>query len=93
MFKKGSRYENAVPFTGEFKGVRPRKIGRATGILEHIVKEGDRPDLLAGHYYNDPGKWWRIADANPDLLYSGSITLDTLVGHTILIPGVREQQV
>ena len=92
MFKKGSRYEDAPPFTGVFNGIRARRITEATGILEHIVKEGDRPDLLAGHYYNDPGMWWRIMDANPDLLYAGNIIEEAQIGRTILIPGARESQ-
>lgn len=33
----------------------------------HTVAAGDRPDLLAQHYFGDPGQWWRIADANPVL--------------------------
>ena len=44
--------------------------------LIHIVKEGDRLDLLAYTYYGDPTKFWLICDANqamfpPDLLVPG----------------------
>jgi hypothetical protein len=31
----------------------------------HLVTAADRIDLLAMQYYQDPGKWWAIADANP----------------------------
>ena len=34
---------------------------------EHVVGAGERPDLLAQRYFGDPGQWWRIADANPEL--------------------------
>jgi hypothetical protein len=33
----------------------------------HTVGAGERPDLLAQHYFGDPGQWWQIADANPVL--------------------------
>jgi hypothetical protein len=33
----------------------------------HTVNAGERPDLLAQHYFGDPAQWWQIADANPVL--------------------------
>ena len=96
MFKKGSRYENARPFDpgpgGEtvFEGVRPRAIGPATGVIEHVVKSGDRLDLLAGNYYNDSRLWWRIVDANPEILFAGDMVLDEMAGQVVLIPKARE---
>ncbi|MEV1080616.1 hypothetical protein AB0I98_20545 [Streptomyces sp. NPDC050211] len=33
----------------------------------HIVRTGERPDLLGQRYFGDPGQWWQIADANPVL--------------------------
>lgn len=33
-------------------------------LVEHVVQDGDRPDLLAQHYLGDPEQYWRIADAN-----------------------------
>lgn len=89
-FRKGSRYENTRRFTGTaFTGVRPREIEPAAGVLEHRVLAGQRLDLLALHYYNDDRRWWRILDANPDLLHAGDLTLDRLEGETILIPRAR----
>jgi len=32
--------------------------------IQHIVTQGDRIDLLANRYYQDPGFWWVIAWAN-----------------------------
>ena len=110
MISKGSRYEKAKTFSAdkqrsfEFEGIRPREIGVATGVLEHVIKEDDRLDLLALYYYNDPRKWWRIVDANPEILYAGDIplgrfvesgqdsdgSLANLVGGIILIPRIRE---
>ena len=45
-----SRYEGTRPFraepaTGEaFRGLRPRLIGPAVGVIEHVVRAGDRLD-------------------------------------------------
>ncbi|MBT2510682.1 hypothetical protein J7I98_33560 [Streptomyces sp. ISL-98] len=33
----------------------------------HTVNSGERPDHLGQRYFGDPGQWWQIADANPDL--------------------------
>jgi nucleoid-associated protein YgaU len=32
--------------------------------IQHIVSSGDRIDLIAQRYYQDPGLWWVIAWAN-----------------------------
>lgn len=95
MFLKGSRYENARAFeSGEdgslFPGVRPRIIGAADGVVEHVVKSGDRLDLLARHYYNDDRLWWRIADANPEFTHAAMMLAEESVGQIILIPRARE---
>ncbi|HEX5687850.1 MAG TPA: hypothetical protein VFY73_27865 [Ideonella sp.] len=74
MFLKDSRYLPAHRFeplpdgSMPFKGVRPRWIGPATGVLEHGLQPGERLDWLATHYFNDSRLWWRIVDANSDLL-------------------------
>ncbi len=93
MFLRGSRYQNAKSFGGDetsFQGVRAREIGDAEGVVEHVIKQGDRLDLLARHYYNDGRLWWRILDANPDFLYGGEMLLDDYQGEIILIPKARE---
>lgn len=78
---KGTRYGNAREFEPAsdgrpvFGGVRPRRIPIAHGAIEHVVKLGDRLDLLARHYYNDERLWWRIADANPSFVFAGDMVL------------------
>jgi hypothetical protein len=39
-------------------------LDRFALLQEHVVRDGDRPDLLAHHYLGDPEQFWRIADAN-----------------------------
>jgi nucleoid-associated protein YgaU len=96
MLKRGSRYEKTRPFdaaadgTAIFDGIRPRDIGAATGVIEHVITAGDRLDLLAGHYYNDDRLWWRIVDANADFLFGGEMVLESMAGQVILIPKARE---
>lgn len=96
MFQKGSRYQDSVIFTPAddgsrvFAGIRPRAIGPAAGVVEHQVKAGDRLDLLARHYYNDDRLWWRIVDANPQVLYGGDLVLPQMEGQVILIPRAKE---
>lgn len=96
MIAKGSRYENARGFTGlkgqqsDFGGVRPRKLTAAAGILEYTIKQGDRLDLLSLHFYNNTRRWWRILDANPQLIFGADLMLDESIGETILIPRSME---
>ena len=93
---KGSRYEDVKGFSAEpgkqpvFRGLRARKIGPATGVLEYTIREGDRLDLLSLHFYNNSRRWWRILDANPQLVFGADLMLDESVGETVLIPRVAE---
>lgn len=95
MLLKNSRYQGARKFTAaedgsRFPGLRPRDIGPATGVVEHVVGQGERLDLLARHYYNDDRLWWRIVDANPEVLHGNRLLLDDQVGKVILIPRAKE---
>lgn len=80
MPTKGSRYKKAVVFSGTngqapiFKGFRPRSIKPATGMLEYIVKEDDRLDLLGLYFYIDGRKWWRVLDANPEIVFGADLS-------------------
>ncbi len=91
-----SRYNGSLPYTtnvgGEevFRGNRARVIARATPVVEHQVKKGDRLDLLADHYYGNDRLWWRILDANPGFIYAGALLADEMTGQIILIPRGRE---
>lgn len=95
MLLKGSRYEQADDFEpsedgSRFAGLRAREIGPATGVVEYVVKSGDRLDLLARHFYNDDRLWWRIADANPEFTHAGLMLSEAQVGQVILIPRAKE---
>jgi hypothetical protein len=89
MFAIGSRYQS-VP-TGVFTD---RQVGRvpyvllrvtpdASSIQAHIVTQGDRLDLLASTYYNDPEQFWRICDGN-NVMRPDDLT--SQVGRRLRIP-------
>jgi len=98
---KGTRYRASIEFQPDengkaiFRGIRPRPITIASGVVEHQLKEGDRLDLLALHYYNNARLWWRIVDANPGVLCALDLSISKsinrkLVGATITIPRADE---
>ncbi len=74
MFSRISRYRtfpdivttDAEGRTLVSKTLRP--ASQAPGTFRHTVEEADRLDHLAYKYYQQPRKWWRISDANPEFL-------------------------
>lgn len=95
MLLKNSRYQTPRAFGADderplFQGIRARVLGPAGGVIEHTVEKGQRLDSLAYHYYNDSRLWWRILDANPDVLFGGDLLLEEFAGQTLLIPRARE---
>ena len=89
---KGTRYGKSPFFTRNekgdqvFKGVRSRKIAPAAGVIEHVLAKDERLDLLALQYYNDSSLWWRIVDANSDIVFAGDLMVAKKVGTVISIP-------
>lgn len=86
----------------DFRGLRPREIIPAPGVIEHRIVDGERLDLLAGDYFNEDRLWWRIADANPQFLHAGDMTTvldggvgdplgrEDMTGEAVLIPRARD---
>jgi hypothetical protein len=74
MADKLSRYRG-VPATAEpdaagriVAGVDIRLLPPTTGTFRHTVDAGDRLDHLAAAFYGRPTQYWRICDANPEVL-------------------------
>jgi hypothetical protein len=74
MFARGSRYEG-VPdavYTDRVGRQIPYKRLRLTpstsSVQSYAVALGDRLDLVAFRFYQDPLQFWRICDANGALL-------------------------
>ena len=74
MFFRGSRYEpvETVSLTRrdapEIRYRRLRFVVRQRAQIVYVVQEGDRIDQVAWNVFRDPDMWWRIADANADLV-------------------------
>jgi nucleoid-associated protein YgaU len=74
MFVRGSRYENvaeainAGPGGRQISYKRLRLIPLPPAFQVYRVTAGDRLDLVAFHFYQDPEQYWRICDANRALL-------------------------
>ncbi|MEO8258892.1 MAG: hypothetical protein ABI868_16215 [Acidobacteriota bacterium] len=74
MFSRSSRYRalpdivatDAQGRTLVSKTLRP--LPPVSGTVGHTVEGVDRLDHLAYKYYQQPYKWWRLADANPEVL-------------------------
>ena len=74
MFSRISRYQKLPDIvTTDSQGrTLPSKtlrlLPQVSGAFRHTVEEVDRLDHLAFKYYQQPRKWWRIVDANPEFL-------------------------
>ncbi len=75
MFSKISRYKNLEEIVtvdpdgkmAESKALR--LFPEVDGVFFHTVEEVDRLDHLAFKYYKQSRKWWRICDANPEMIF------------------------
>jgi hypothetical protein len=47
-----------------------------------FMREGDNLTLVAHSAYKDPGRWWAVADANPQVFYP----LDIIPGTSVRVP-------
>lgn len=47
--------------------------------VNYLVNGGDKVDQIANSFYNDPTQWWRIADANPEILDWTFLQAGTLI--------------
>lgn len=54
-------------------------------LTGHVVRRGDRPDLIAAEHLGDAEQFWRVCDANP-VLHPDELTADERVGTTAHIP-------
>lgn len=92
-FGPNSRYHQ-VPLGRHLRGpgdpglayVRRRFIPQRRDIAvaaEHIVRSGERPELLAAQTLGDPELYWRLADANA---VTDPFELTDELGRRVVIP-------
>jgi hypothetical protein len=60
-----------------------RRIPSPSPDRVHMVRLGDRLDLLASTFFADPEQYWRICDANGALVPRGLVREP---GHLLVIP-------
>ena len=74
MFARISRYHKLPDVvTTDSKGrtlvsKTLRLLPPVSGTFRHTVEDADRLDHLAYKYYQQPQKWWRLSDANPEFM-------------------------
>lgn len=74
MISASSRYSNSkvVTLTKNSKSVSvvvPSASQSYTfNYVFHTVAKHDRIDSIANAFYNDSTQWWRIGDANPEIM-------------------------
>ena len=52
--------------------------------ISHLVITGERIDTLAYQYYGDAHMWWRIADANPGIMWFDDVAPGTVLRIPVL---------
>jgi hypothetical protein len=92
MFDYTSRYYNLETATLELTGGRVLSYKRRrflpqgdqmTLLVEVVVTEGDRLDLITARTLGDPEHFWRVADANNAL---NPFDLTAEVGRRLRVP-------
>lgn len=58
------RYQFTKQGQDKFLTTRYPKFPKQQSDLYIISREGDRLDLLANEFYQDPRSWWVLAEAN-----------------------------
>lgn len=88
MFLERSRYYKVKKSEVELasgrtvKAVLLRRLPTVEGVAT-VVKENDRLDIFAQRRYEDPTRFWHIADANTELK---ATDLVAETGRKILVP-------
>jgi nucleoid-associated protein YgaU len=59
--------------------INPPSKAVSYGVSTYTWQIGDQIDYLAYSAYGDETQWWRIADANPEILFWNNITPGTQV--------------
>ena len=77
------RYQFTKTQQDRYRITRYPKFPKQESDLYIISREGDRLDLLANEFYEDPRYWWVLAEANPKL---GKGTFDVPPGVQLRIP-------
>lgn len=85
MISANSRYANSTVVTVEKDGgnvgaiVPSAALSYSFQYVSHLVIQGDRIDALSSQFYGDPTLWWKIAQANPEIMYWDNLVVGTIL--------------
>ena len=89
MIQPNGRYASSSVVTieapDEFGGgdvavvVPSQAVAYSFSYVAYQVRIGDRIDSLAYQFYTDATLWWRIAQANPEILWWDDLTPATVI--------------
>jgi hypothetical protein len=72
-----SRYSKTVSQDGVYEA--KRKYSNNKKYYTYTTKEGDSFDLIANRVFQDPERFWEIADLNPHVPFPDEIPVGTSV--------------
>ncbi|MFC2077584.1 hypothetical protein ACFLTM_02105 [Candidatus Bipolaricaulota bacterium] len=92
MFFRGSRYANVAEheFVVDGRAIRYKRIRfipETNAFTIHTVGQGERLDVIAYAYYQDPEVAWRICDAN-EAMWPDDLTADP--GASLRVPAAKD---
>lgn len=85
MILPNSRYSDSTVATVDKDGTDAAVIvpsaqrAYSFSYVNHQVAVGERADTIAYQYYTDATLWWRIADANPEILFWDDLAVGTII--------------
>jgi nucleoid-associated protein YgaU len=59
--------------------ILPDPAAKTFSYTTYRVNASDRVDLIAFAFLGDATQWWRIANANPEVLYWDNLPIGTLL--------------
>jgi hypothetical protein len=59
--------------------INPPSVPATFSISTYTWQTGDQIDYLAYSAYRDETQWWRLADANPEILFWNNIVSGTQI--------------
>jgi nucleoid-associated protein YgaU len=74
LYKTTSRYE--LTANGKYAYRKPQ--ASVTYYL-YTSREGDTFDIIASRFFNDPERYWEIADINPQVEWPDQIPVGTII--------------
>jgi hypothetical protein len=85
MILPNSRYADSSVATVDKDGANVSVIvpsaakSYSFAYANHQVAVGERIDSIAYQYYTDSTLWWRIADANPEIMFWDDVPVGTII--------------